>query len=274
MTQQTVAKQLVWSVSKVLRIEQGTIPVAPTDVRALLHLYRISDESRVVELVELASDIREERSEWSYYSDILQPSRIELYGNEPAARVIYKYEPSRIPGLFQTREYARSLASVLNNSDEWNDERRLGYSQERPIERLLEINAQRQSLLNNSVRPELNFIIGEAALIRPVGGEKVMHEQAEHLLELAKVEDISVLLLPFFAGVHKGMDSPFTILQFANPQLSDLVYLEGPEHASIGYEDESYIRRYLDIFEELRDLAARSGPIEDHVKRILREGLG
>ena len=54
LTQKAAADELVWSVSKIVRIEQGTVPVAPTDVRAMLHLYRVTDQEQVDALVELA----------------------------------------------------------------------------------------------------------------------------------------------------------------------------------------------------------------------------
>jgi len=212
MTQKAAAERLVWSTSKIVRIEQGTVPVTPTDVRALLHLYRVADESRIEELVELAKDAREDKG-WSAFSDVLSPAALELFGNEPAAKVIYKYEPSVVPGLFQTQEYARSLLKVLGNSEE-------------QIDRRLEVRAQRQRMLDRPVHPDLNFILGEAALGRPVGGEDVMREQIAHLLELTKVDGISVLLLPLSAGAHRGMGGAFTVLQFDDPLLSDLLYLE------------------------------------------------
>jgi transcriptional regulator with XRE-family HTH domain len=260
MTQKVAAEQLVWSTSKIVRIEQGTVPVTPTDVRALLHLYRVTDESRVEELVELAKDAREDKG-WSAFNDVLSPAALELFGNEPAAKVIYKYEPSVIPGLFQTQEYARALLKVLGNSEE-------------QIDRRLEVRAQRQRMLDGPVHPELNFILGEPALGRPVGGDDVMREQIAHLLELTKVEGISVQLLPLSAGAHRGMGGAFTVLQFDDPLLSDLLYLENAERESVSRDETGEIKRYLELFVELQNMAAKSGSLEDHVKRILRERFG
>jgi Domain of unknown function (DUF5753)/Helix-turn-helix domain len=259
MTQKAAAEQLVWSTSKIVRIEQGTVPVAPTDVRAMLHLYGVTDESRVEELVELAKNAREDKG-WSAFSDVLSAASLELFGNEPAARVIYKYEPSVIPGLFQTQDYARALLRALGNSEE-------------QVERRLEVRVQRQRLLDEPVRPDLNFILGEAAISRPVGGEDVMGEQIAHLLELAKIDDISVLLLPFSAGAHRGMGSAFTVLQFNDPLLSDLLYLENAERESFSRDESGQIRKYLELFVELQSMAANSGSLEDQVKRILGDRL-
>jgi len=257
MTQKAAADQLVWSNSKIVRIEQGIVPVTPTDVRALLQLYRVTEESRVDQLVELAKNAREDKG-WSAFNDVLSLAALELFGNEPAAKVIYKYEPSVIPGLFQTQDYARSLLKVLGNSEE-------------QIERRLEARVQRQTLLEQSVRPELNFILGETALSRPVGGYEVMREQVAHLLELSKMEGISVFLLPFFAGGHRGMGSAFTVLQFEDPLLSDLLYLENAERESTSRDEAGEIKKYLELFVELQDMASTSGSFGDHISRIVRE---
>jgi transcriptional regulator with XRE-family HTH domain len=257
MTQKAAADALVWSISKIVRIEQGTVPVAPTDVRVMLQLYRVPEASRIEELVRLAKEAREDKG-WSTFSDVLSPESLELFGNEPAAKVIYKYEPSVVPGMFQTQEYARALLRALGNSEE-------------QIERRLEVRTQRQQLLESPTRPELDFILGETALSRPVGDEDTMREQIAHLLDLAKLDGISVLLLPFSAGAHRSMGGAFTVLQFGDPLLRDLLYLENAERESVSRDEEGEIRRYLELFVELQNMATKHGSLDDHIQRILHE---
>jgi transcriptional regulator with XRE-family HTH domain len=257
MTQKTAADALVWSVSKIVRIEQGTVPVTPTDVRVMLQFYGVTDEDRIRELAALAKSAREDKG-WSSFSDVLSPPSLELFGNEPAARVIYKYEPSVIPGLFQTLDYARFLLRALGNSEE-------------QVERRLEVRAQRQRLLDNSARPDLNFIIGEAAISRLVGDKDVMREQIAHLLEVATVDGISVQLLPFAAGPHRSMDLAFTVLQFEDPLLSDLLYLENAQRESVSRDEEGEIRMYLEVFVELQSKAGQFGPLEAYLEKLRHE---
>jgi transcriptional regulator with XRE-family HTH domain len=255
MTQKAAADALVWSISKIVRIEQGTVPVAPSDVRVMLQLYGETDPTAVQELVDLAKEAREDKG-WSTFSDVLSQESLELFGNEPAAKVIYKYEPSVIPGMFQTQEYARALLRALGNSEE-------------QVERRLEVRTQRQQLLESHARPELEFILGEIALSRTVGDEDIMREQIAHVLELAKLDGISVILLPFAAGAHRGMGGAFTVLQFDDPLLPDLLYLENAERESVSRDEEGEIRRYLELFVELQNMATKHGSLEEHVKRIL-----
>src|SRR5262245_42790313 len=139
MTQKAAADQLFWSVSKIVRIEQGIVPVTPTDVRAMLQLYGVKDSAQIDSMVELARQAREDKG-WTPFSDVLSNESLDLFGNEPAAKVIYKFEPSVIPGLFQTREYARGLLRAVGNSD-------------RQIMRRLEVRSQRQQLLESPQHP-------------------------------------------------------------------------------------------------------------------------
>ena len=257
LTQRVAANQLVWSTSKIVRIEQGTVPVTPTDVRAMLHLYKVTDESRIEDLVELAKSAREDKG-WNAFSDVFSSEGLQLFGNEPAAKVIYKYEPSVIPGLFQTQDYARALLRALGNS-------------EKQVERRLEARTQRQRLLDSPTRPDLNFILGEAAVSRPIGGEDVMREQIAHILELSHEEGIAVQLLPFAAGPHRGMGSAFTVLQFEDPQLADLLYLEDAERESVSRDEAGDIKKYLDLFVELQAMANKFGPLEDQLGKMVRE---
>jgi transcriptional regulator with XRE-family HTH domain len=260
MTQKAAADSLVWSTSKIVRIEQGIVPVTPTDVRAMLHLYGVSADPRVEDLVELAKEAREDKG-WSTFSDVFSPAALDLFGNEAAAKVIYKYEPSVIPGMFQTQDYARALLKAVGYSDD-------------QVERRLEARAQRQRLLEQAIRPDLNFILGEAAISRPAGGAEVMREQIGHLIDLAETDGISVMLLPFTAGVHRGMGSAFTVLQFDDPLLSDLLYLENAERESVSRDESGEIKKYLELFVELQAMATRSGSLEDQMSMILGDRFG
>jgi transcriptional regulator with XRE-family HTH domain len=254
-TQKAAADELVWSVSKIVRIEQGTVPVTPSDVRVMLHLYGVTDPSRIEELVNLAKQAREDKG-WSAFGDVLSPEALELFGNESAARVIYKYEPSVFPGLFQTQEYARALLHALGNSEE-------------EVERRIEVREQRQMMLEGSHHPELSFIIGETALSRPVGGDDIMREQIGHLLKLSKVEGITISILPFAAGVHRAMGGAFTVLQFEDPMLPDLLYLENAVGERVSRDEEGEIRKYLELFVELQAMASKHGSLEEQIEKIL-----
>ena len=56
LTQRKAAEALDWSVSKIIRIEQGAVAITPVDLRALLEVYGVTDKDLVEELVGLARE--------------------------------------------------------------------------------------------------------------------------------------------------------------------------------------------------------------------------
>ena len=256
-TQKLAAEKLDWSISKVVRIEQGTVPVAPTDVRAMLQLFEVTEQARIDELVVLAREAREAKS-WADYDDILSPAFRELIGSEAAASSIWKYEPSVVPGYFQTAEYAHQLLSIF-------------WPTPTDLNRRAEVRSKRQEILDRANRPEFHVIIGEAALVRPVGDKAVMREQITHLIELSTQPGINLWLLPLIAGAHRGMGNAFTVLQFDDPDLDDSLYLEDAEKRSTARDEDEVIKSHLELFNQLRVMAEKLGSFEEHASRIVQE---
>ena len=62
MTQNAAAKAMDWSVSKLIRIEAGTVSISVNDLKALLHHYGVTGDKEVNGLVEMARSIRQ--SSW------------------------------------------------------------------------------------------------------------------------------------------------------------------------------------------------------------------
>ena len=255
MTQKAAADALVWSISKIVRIEQGTVPVAPSDVRVMMQLYGKTDPIGSPELVDLLNRLGGTTG-WSTFSDSLPRvartvrQRARSQGDLQVRAIRYPWHVSN------TRVRTRSSACPGNSEEQ--------------VERRLEVRTQRQQLLESPIRPELDFILGETALIRTVGDEGIMREQITHVMDLAKLDGISVLVLPFAAGAHRGMGGAFTVLQFDDPPLSDLLYLENAERESVSRDEEGEIRRYLELFVELQNMASKHGSLEDHAKRAWR----
>lgn len=243
LTQRAVAEKLDWSLSKIIRIEQGAVGITPVDVRALLtDVYGVIDDKQVDELVDLAR--RSRKQPWAEYRSVYGQDALNLFGSEAAARVIYKYEPTFVPGLLQTPEYAHALLTSLGNP-------------ERDVELMVSARMERQELLDREDRPELQFIIGEAAVSRAVGGPRAMARQLERIKELGTRPGISLQILPFAAGEHPSMGAAFTILEFADVTVSDVLYLETHEGITILHEDAEKRSEYLEYFDTLQRLATK-----------------
>src|SRR5215469_11735907 len=117
LTQEEVAQDREWSVSKFTRIENGVTPVGKSDLEGLLRLYGVIDKARVDELIALAAGARE-RGWWlDYYPG--SDKAFEAYlGYEDGASSIRAYQGLTIPGLLQTEAYIRELMGAFNQSKE------------------------------------------------------------------------------------------------------------------------------------------------------------
>ncbi|MBM0234225.1 helix-turn-helix domain-containing protein [Micromonospora sp. STR1_7] len=202
------------SESKISRMELGRVGFKERDVSDLLTLYGVTDECEREALLKLARDANSP-GWWHRYGDVL-PTWFQSYlGLEAAAALIRSYEVQFVPGLLQTREYARAV--VL-----------LGHGTAGPaeIDRRVSLRMQRQQLLRRDNPPQLWAVVDEAALRRPIGGAEVMRGQLTSLIEATKSPHIRLQVIPFAAGGHAAAGGAFTILRFGDQELPDIVYIE------------------------------------------------
>ncbi|GIE87991.1 helix-turn-helix domain-containing protein [Actinoplanes regularis] len=236
LTQQDVSRHFEWHSAKVTRIETARVAVTPRDVRDLLTLYLVEDEEYREALIELARSSRE-RSWWTDYKDIMRPGN--FVGMEAAATSMRCWEPILIPGLLQTEAYMRALISTGRSADP-----------PQRIDRRISLRLTRQSRLQGEHPLELALIVDESAIRRRIGGEDVMTAQLEHLIETAKLPNISLQVLPFSAGEHSFLGGPCTLLEYRDTTHLDVVYLEGL--AGDYYEEQpTEVARYRQEFERL-----------------------
>ena len=57
LTQKEAAAKLYWSISKVVRVEQGTVPLNPSDVRVMLLAYGVANPELADDLVTQAAHV-------------------------------------------------------------------------------------------------------------------------------------------------------------------------------------------------------------------------
>ena len=108
----------------------------------------------------------------------------------------------------------------------------------------------RKRLLSRPAPPRLWAALDVAVLRRPMGDASVMREQIEHLLEMTDNPNVTLQIVPFNVGGHSAAGGPFSILRFAEPELSDVVYLE--QLTSALYIDKPVeVDRYLEVMERL-----------------------
>lgn len=227
------------SLSKVVRIESGAVKLSITDLKALLALYQITDQSRIAELVEMAKAARQ-RPWWSAYREFASKRYLEFVEFEQAATATLNYQPVWIPGLLQSREYAEEII------------RRLGPEAKEAQQGLFDFRMKRQELLDATDSPSLLFVLDESVLRRQVGSKQVMLAQLHSLIELAGRPSVTIQVRPFSKGLVRRMQAPFVIHQLTDAPDLDVLYLEGPVGDTIVAEDKDEIGQYRSAFEELK----------------------
>jgi len=239
--QADVARAMDWSPSKLIRIERGDVSVSTNDLKALLNHYGVKDKSRVNGVLELARSARG-ASFYDQYTSSLKPGFKEYLAYEASASVIRQYDPVLIPGLLQTEEYGRALFEDMGRLDP------------EEVDKAWAVRQHRQEVFERESPPEMLCVLDEAVLRRHVGRGHVMRHQLERLKESAAEQHISLQILPFTRGAHPGMAGNFILLEFADPNLDDLVHLESINQITIR-DDTQLIAKYLDRFSQLQELA-------------------
>jgi transcriptional regulator with XRE-family HTH domain len=264
--QNGTAAAMSWSVSKLIRIESGSVTISVNDLKALLQLYGITDPEYVDSLVEMAKLARQ-RSWLSGYKGMASDAYLSYLAYEELAVRSYNFQPVLVPGLLQLEEYARSIIRVVR-----------GPKIPSRIEGLVELRTIRQEKVFSRSDIHLHFLIDESAIRRPVGGAEVMDRQIRHLLEVGQHNNVSISIIPFEAGFYRSIRVPFVVFQFGQPEDEAILYLEYPQGEEIVREDipaadgetgsELTPPTYLEIFAELEQHTS-----EAKTKAILESAL-
>ncbi|MEU7896491.1 helix-turn-helix transcriptional regulator [Nonomuraea sp. NPDC049152] len=246
------------SESKISRMELGRVGFKERDVADLLTLYGVAEESArraVLDLVTTAN----EPGWWHRFNDLL-PSWFQAYvGLEEAAARIRTYEVQFVPGLLQTKEYAKAVITA-GSAGVGGDE----------IARRVDLRLERQRVLERPGGPILWAVIDEAALRRPIGGAEVMKAQLEHLIDLMRQPTITIQVMPFDFGGHSAEGGAFSILRFPDRDLPDVVYVE--QLASALYLDKREdVDRYTEVMERLCAVSTTPDETVDLLNKIKDE---
>jgi Domain of unknown function (DUF5753) len=113
-------------------------------------------------------------------------------------------------------------------------------------------------------------VVDEAALRRPVGGEEVMREQLERLIDAARLPSVVLQVLPVGVGAHPAMAGAFSILRFADRELPDIVYVEHLTNAHY-LDKRDDVNAYLYVMDGISTRAAPPRKTVDILHKILKE---
>lgn len=197
------------------RFEIADYPIRRGDLLALMDLYGVSDQRHREALIKLAEEVWR-KGWWNGYADQMPGSVMDYTWLEDRAQAIRSLDLLAIPGILQTREYARALIAAMEPDVSTQQQ-----------ESWVDFRANRQQVLVQNEPPYLSVVLDEALVRRKIGGGAVQREQLQHLLTMGKRAHIDIRLLPFDAGAHTGHEGAFTIVEMPEPY-PNVVYVETP----------------------------------------------
>jgi transcriptional regulator with XRE-family HTH domain len=214
-TREAAGWEIRSSESKISRMELGRVSFKERDVADLLTFYGVTNEPERTALLTLAREANTP-GWWHRYSDLL-PNWFSYYlGLEAAASLIRAYEIQFVPGLLQTEEYIRAVVLLTYERAAVEE-----------LERRVALRRDRQQAFHRPApEQQLWAVVDEAALRRPIGGQKVMHDQIQYLIEATALPNVRLQVVPFHAGGHAAAGGAFTILRFPDGDVPDIVYVE------------------------------------------------
>jgi hypothetical protein len=218
-------------------METGQRGATLRDVRDLCDLYGVTGEDERQRLMGLA---REGKQQGWWQSFGLPYST--FVGLEQDASSMKIYYSAVVPGILQMGDYLRALHRVA-----------VPRPDAATIELRVEERLRRGQLLTRSNPPQLEVVIDEAVLRRPVGGPAAMGAQLSHILKVAELSNITIQVIPFAAGAHPALESDFVILSF-DGWTSDIVHIEGLV-GQVFLEKTPDVERYFQVFDSLQDMA-------------------
>ncbi|MFD5946230.1 helix-turn-helix domain-containing protein [Streptomyces collinus] len=175
---------------------------------------------------------------WEDVKKVRYPKRVRELGKlEGKAVELALYECHIVPGLLQTPEHARSVIGAAQPPYSPDD-----------VERMVAARLARQSVFERSPAPALSFVLEEGVLRRPIGGRMVWRQQLERLLEVGRLHNVVLQVMPMDCDTHSGLDGRVELLKF-------------PDGTAVGRSDGAFNGRPVHELKHLRILELRYGTI-------------
>ncbi|MFI6118688.1 helix-turn-helix domain-containing protein [Streptomyces sp. NPDC051064] len=176
--------------------------------------------------------MKRELAEVRYPKKVRDLARLEAKTIELEA-----YHHHNINGLLQTEEHMRALFSS------WLP----AYTQDE-MDRVVAARLARRSIFDRAPAPSLSFVQEEVTLRRPVGGTMILRRQLERLLELGRLRNVAIQVMPTHREEHPGTGGLIEVLRF-------------PDGSAVGRSEGAFSGRPVSDPKQLRILGLRYGMI-------------
>jgi transcriptional regulator with XRE-family HTH domain len=121
---------------------------------------------------------------------------------EAEAVELHVYATQAVPGLLQTKDYARAVFAM------WYP-----VLSEETIEQRVTARMARQETFSRRPLPMISFVLEECVVKRPLGGWEVMRSQLEQILLIGQHRNVKIQILPTECQEHAGLGGAFTLIE-------------------------------------------------------------
>jgi transcriptional regulator with XRE-family HTH domain len=161
---------------------------------------------------------------------------------ERAARSLWIWSPTLIPGLLQTAEYARALFLAAGADEDQAD-------------RMVAARLERQSILDRPDPAHIVVVLDETVLHRLIGSPAIMADQLAHVATVSERLHVSVHILPA-TGANAGLSGAFDIA--STDGTPDTLRTESVEDQTT--QNRKFVRKAEIIFDLVRRDALPRAP--------------
>jgi transcriptional regulator with XRE-family HTH domain len=245
-----LAESLSWPPSKVSKLENGHQTPTDEDIRGWTRATNSEDEDET--LLASLHTLEVQHAEWQRQLKTgLRPHQNKIAELDAKTRLFRAFEPTFIPGLLQTAEYARArFAQSVTVFKVRND-----------INEAVQARIQRQEML---YRPDkrFHFVLTEATLRYRLCSPQVMLGQLDRLISLSVLPNVRLGIIGFDTEYVVAPAHGFWLLD------KDRVMVE-TFSAELNLAQPQEIELYGNIFDSLAALASYGRPARTIITRVI-----
>lgn len=250
MSGRQLAESLSWPPSKVSKLENGRQTPTDDDIRSWTSA--TDSEGETEALLASLHTLEVQHAEWQRQLRTgLKPHQKEIAGLDAKTRLFRAFEPTFIPGLLQTAEYAQArFAQSITVFKVRND-----------IKEAVQTRVQRQGIL---YRPDkrFHFVLTEAALRYRLCPPAVMLGQLDRLVSFSALPNVKLGIIGFEAAYVVAPAHGFWLLD------NDRVMVE-TFSAELNLAQPQEISLYTGIFDSLVAVASYGRAARAIINRVI-----
>lgn len=237
--------------SKVSKLENGR--QSPTDDEVRAWCRATSAEHEIEDLLVTLHTLETRHAEWRR---VMRSGQVQVQQSvaqrEGETRVIRSFQPTYVPGLLQTPDYAR--ARMEQNARVWG--------KRTDIDEAVTVRMRRQTVLYESTRV-FRYVITEATLLYALCPPEAMLGQIDRIMSLSMLPNVRLGVIPFDTDFVVAPTHGFTLLD------DRLVTIETMS-AELNLAQQQEIDLYGKIFESMALAADYERKARAHLTKAAR----